>query len=578
MPHGGLYEFTKSGATFAPPVGRRDTLVQNGDGSFTMTLQDSRTVLQFRSDGGLASMTDEYGNAINYQYDANGRVQRIADGSGSGRYADVTWNPATGRIAAVTDSAGRTVRYAYDAAGRLDGVASAVTPQGELSSRYAYIDGRFGPLLSTVRDRWYRLVTSVEWDSFSRVKSYTEGTFTGTGSTGEKYTYEYFPNGDLISPDPYTTKTSSLGMKKYKYVPGTGIVTNDGTDYSAGGQVTATYDDNENMTAYVYDVQGRLLQEKIYDGYGVLQLQWNYTYEVAYPWKVATRKSNRPQDWSGTRYEYWAAGSSAPGALKTVYQYRTDGTTEDWVESYHYDSRGRMTLSQSGDGRPQIRYVYNAAGDLIQTGMVGAPNRTFGHDALGRVTTATDEMGKTTTYTYDAADRILTATLPKPSPAFPLQFVTTFLYDQHDPPSGLTFVHAIDANGRITKSGYDELGRLAKSVSALGAETTYAYRYNLLDSITDANGNVTSYTYDADRRLATTVSPDGAVEWYTYGSRSGRLATRTDRRGNLAQYIYDRYGRVVVVKFPGNSWPNGIVREVHTSDMKGRNWHRLATT
>jgi RHS repeat-associated protein len=543
MPHGGIYEFTRNSPTgaFTPPVGRRDTLVQNGDGTYDMTLGNSRTVLHFNADGTLSSMKDEYNNVINYTYDGNGRVQRVADGAGSGRYVDVTWNTATGRIASVTDSAARTVRYTYDAAGNLQSVADAVTPVGEQSSKYYYVPSRFRPLLSRVEDRWDRIISRIEWDAGDRVTSYTDGEYNDANpaaSTGEKYRYTYSPN----STTPTTIRSHSLGNKSFTYTAATGLKTNDGNTYSSSGQVLAAFDEDGRSTNYTYDSSGRVLTETVHGNFNTTEVVWTYTYDPAFPDKIATKKPNNPNLWAGTRFEYWPPGSPAPGALKKVYQIRTDGVTEDLAASNVYDSRGRLTSSAATGGNPSVTYTYDAAGNLV-TVTRGSVQVHLAYDALGRLTKRTDEMGEETTYTYDAADRVLTTTLPKISAMPALDFTTTFTYDDYDAVSQLTFVKTTDPNGRVTKRGYDALGNLGKSVDALQNATTYTYQYNLLKSITDANGNTTSYAYDVSRQLMATTFPDGKVESYTRGSR-GRLNSVTDRRGVKMSYGYDAFGRL----------------------------------
>src|SRR5262249_21899509 len=91
MPDGALYRFTMSGTSFVAPPGRFDTLVRNADNTFTMTLQHSRSKFAFGTDGSLTSMTDDFGNAVNFTYDGSGRVTHVADAAGSGRYLDITW-------------------------------------------------------------------------------------------------------------------------------------------------------------------------------------------------------------------------------------------------------------------------------------------------------------------------------------------------------------------------------------------------------------------------------------------------------------------------------------------------------
>jgi YD repeat-containing protein len=47
------------------------------------------------------------------------------------------------------------------------------------------------------------------------------------------------------------------------------------------------------------------------------------------------------------------------------------------------------------------------------------------------VTSVTDPLSHVTAYTYDDLDRVLTVTLPKPSPGSPLSFVTSYWSAPH---------------------------------------------------------------------------------------------------------------------------------------------------
>ena len=117
-----------------------------------------------------------------------------------------------------------------------------------------------------------------------------------------------------------------------------------------------------------------------------------------------------------------------------------------------------------------------------------------------------------TTYTYDALGRVLTVTLPKPSSGSTLTFTTAYSYDNFDAGTGLVFTNVTDPNGKLTKLGYDQFGRLLRSVDANNKVTVYGYTKDLLTSITDANNNVTSYSYDGLKRLTRTTFPDALYE------------------------------------------------------------------
>ncbi|MGH7484856.1 MAG: hypothetical protein ACREMY_04505, partial [bacterium] len=200
-------------------------------------------------------------------------------------------------------------------------------------------------------------------------------------------------------------------------------------------------------------------------------------------------------------------------------------------------------------------YAYDSQGNL-QT--VTAPSNndadqrpftTYGYDALGRVSSVTDPLGHATAYTYDALGRVLTVTLPKPSVGSALDFTTTYSYDNFDSASGLTFTNVTDPNGIVTKQGYDQFGRLVKSVDGLTNATTYAYSHGLLASITDANNNVTGYSYDVLRRLQATNFPEENSETYTYYA-DGQLHTKTDRKAQTITHAYDHFKRLSTKSYP----------------------------
>src|SRR6266540_1577709 len=203
MPDGSRYSFIENvDGTFSPPVGRHDSLVRNGDGTYDLTPQRTRSRLRFASDGSLLAMTDEFGNALSWTYDGSGRLQQVADAAGSGRYFNVFWG-ADGRISAIQDSAGRQVQYGYNAQGNLTTVTDAA---GRVTT-YSYTAGRFSSMLSQIRDHWNRVVSDITYDSSDRVRTYSE--------SGETYTYTYSYSGNPA----VTAKTDTAGkISQYTFL------------------------------------------------------------------------------------------------------------------------------------------------------------------------------------------------------------------------------------------------------------------------------------------------------------------------------------------------------------------------
>ncbi|MEK6373631.1 MAG: RHS repeat-associated core domain-containing protein [Acidobacteriota bacterium] len=529
MPDGVLYKFTINGnGAFTAPLGRYDTLVRNGDDTFSLTLQHTRSVYRFNADGSLSSLTDDYGNVINYTYDAQGHVETMADTSGSGRYINVTW-ALDGRIASMADNSGRVLKYFYETGdGTLTSFSDPIASNSssQRSAYFSYVPSRFAPVLSRIEDRWHRLISELEWYPNGKLKSYTEGSFNAANpasSEGEKYTYSYFGNG--------ATKNHSLGGKSYPFSPN-GLV-NDQVTYDGLGQPISVPGPTGVVTNYTYDARGNVRTSTI-NG-----VTWTYAYDTTFPDNVLSVIASDP-NWGGWAYEYNPAGSTAAGALARVLRIRTDATTRDQVAKYVYDAHGRVT-SVTDDNLFLTSYAYNAAEDLVAVTR-GTLTTTYEYDALGRQTSVTTPDSQKTSFTYDVLDRIASVTLPKPTASSPLNFVTTYSYDDYDSVTGLVFTNVTDPNGRITRTGYDAPGHVVQAIDAAGNRTQFVYQYGLLKKVRDANDNETSYSYNASRDLTATTFPDGAAE--TYYTSNGTVLAKTDRNGHRFAYAYDGFARL----------------------------------
>jgi YD repeat-containing protein len=541
MPDGSLERFSENtDGTFTPQANIHDILTHNGDGSWDLEKFPGRAIFHFSSTGELLSITDEFGNAQNWAY-LNSRVDRITD-VGSGRYLTFGYN-ANGRIYFVQDSAGRRVQYAYDAQGML----MTFTDAANRNTTYSYTPGRLMPVLTQVQDNWGRVVTTNTYNTGDILKSYTEG--------GETFTYTYYYNGDQNQ----TKKSPSITGSSWIFTTAAnGLITNRS---QAGVSESFVYNPDESLqlatdglgdkTYYTYNANGTVASvTRNYQG--PLAIRFDSAYDPNFPDKVTSITPKDPStgtvnlDWQAWRFDYYQAGSAAPGALFHIYRVRNNGSTLDTMATFTYNSQGqRITVSKGGG--PVTSYAYDAVTkDLLSVTFPknsdsGANSvYTYGYDNLGRAISITDPTGHSTTYAYDNLDRITQVTLPKPSPST-LNFATTMTYDNYDSASGFVFLNQIDPNGKVTRQGYDQYGRLRQSIDILGKITAFAYKGALLSSVTDANGNVASYTYDSQRRLFSTTSPSGAGNSYIY--RDDNLLSADS--GTAAFYDYDSLKRLI---------------------------------
>ena len=198
---------------------------------------------------------------------------------------------------------------------------------------------------------------------------------------------------------------------------------------------------------------------------------------------------------------------------------------------------------------------------------------------MGTVSAKTDFNGKTTTYTYDPLNRLLTKT-PDPSLAEP---TVSFTYN----PTG-TRLSMTDASGTTNYTSYDNRNRLKTKVTPEGTlNYTYDAHSNLLSILSsNANGASVTYTPDALNRVGTvtdnrlvaqgvtpattsyTYYPVGTVQNYTYAANSVQTAYTYDTLNRL-KTIGSTKGSTSLSSFAYTPYPAGNVNTV--AELSGRN-------
>ena len=236
------------------------------------------------------------------------------------------------------------------------------------------------------------------------------------------------------------------------------------------------------------------------------------------------------------------------------------------VTGYGYDALGRLTsVTQDVGG---LGYV---------TG--------YGYDELGERIAQTDANQHTTSYAYDQLGRRSSRTLP-------LGMGESYAYDNVGNLQSKT-----DFNGRTTTYGYDACNRLLSKTAdsyfvqnGLGAgQVGYTYTAtSKRQTMTDASG-ITTYGYDPQTdRLVAKQTPFGTLS-YTYDSAGDVLSIKSsNRNGASTTYTYDKLNRLssagapaggpnqpttysydAVGNLSGSAYPNGITAG-YTYDQRNR--------
>ncbi len=160
-----------------------------------------------------------------------------------------------------------------------------------------------------------------------------------------------------------------------------------------------------------------------------------------------------------------------------------------------------------------IKLTYDAQGQISEKAYPSGLKFAYTYNALGLMTSASDERGLTT-WDYDDAGRLLRRTEP----------------------DGVSISYRYNAEGRLVE------------LSTPAGVTRYSYnQQNLLASVTAPDGGVTNYVYSALGELIEIRQPNGLIQSLTLDA-NGLLSKQlvTDGSGNLVdsiEYIRDATGR-----------------------------------
>ena len=412
--------------------------------------------LTYNNKGKVTSITEPNGKVTNMVYAANGvDLLSVTDSRGTLAYQ---YN-AVHQVTRITDRRGTSTELSYNNFGQVTQITAAAGTAIATVTRFIYgTDHRLQRI-----EKAGATIAQYTYDAVGRVR-------TETDASGLTLTYDYddlnqvtritYPDGGSETftwsdrrPFQLAQQTARGGrVDRYGYDPEkrlTQSIAPDGgltrQQYDADGNLTALIDANSNATSYSYDADGLVTAETYADGKGT-----TYAYDTS--GRVRTRTNAR--------------------GIQTVYS---------------YDLNGNLTGIDYSDATPDVTFIYDAHGRLIQR-----------NDGIG-----------TTRFTYDANDNLLTVDGPWADDTI------TYTYDPLDRRTGM------DAQGGTPVTyGYDALGRLASVTHGSRAYTlAYQGNSNLIDRLTRPNGSYTTYTNDALQRLTALgnyKSDDSVINRFQY--------------------------------------------------------------
>ncbi|MCC6192206.1 MAG: hypothetical protein IT318_24510 [Anaerolineales bacterium] len=511
------------------------------------------TRYQYDAVGNQVAVTDTLGLVTLTEYDPNNRAIAITTTTSAGAVQDLTRMryDANGSVISTTVHAqalslAQTTVTGYDALNRpvttttnyVDGVFDVGAPDKDVTTVTTYDAVGNATAVASFYGTALARTSTTGYDPLNRpvttTTNYVDGVFDANEPDEDVLSLtRYDANGNVISTTAYANIPALAVTTLTEYdrlnrpvttttAAGTAFALTSLTAYNAAGQVISTteaYGTSQARTSYMeYDAAGRPVTTTAnYDGTGVPGPDRNLQQVTV----------------------YGPAGERSASAERRV---AADGAVT-WITT---------------------TYSYNNQGQLIQTtwpltaGVTASNSQAY--DALGRVVTQTDELGRLTVTQYDALGRPVTVTV---------NYVDG-VYSGAQPDTDLTTLTTYDAAGNrvqtqdpkgiLTRFGYDLLGQLTSVVENFGAfggqaPVTTTYRYdaagNLL-TITDGRGKVSTFTYDLLGRQVSATDPLTHTAVYTYNAASQQTAM-LDPNGQVISYSYDLVGRQTGIDYPGST-------------------------
>jgi len=587
------YSHSISGTTgtmvVSDPLGHDTTIVSDLSLGRPTSVTDAlshMTSYGYDSYGRLTQVTQPEGNYVHYTLDSRSNVTAtdwypksgIGHITASATYPASCTNPVScNQPASTTDPDGNTTNYSYDAT---SGLVSAVTLPAPTTgatrpeTRYSYTavggvqeltgvsqcqTGAAPACVGTADE----VKATAAYDASGNISSVTREAGDGTIPATTAYTYSAL--GDRLTADGPLSGTADTTTWRYdaaRRQVGAIAPDPDGAGSRARAAVRTTYDSAGRVT----EVENGIVA-------GTTDTDW-----------AAFASASQ-------RITTWATGRKAEDAV-------TAGGTTYAVTQYGYDADGRLqcaaarmnsaawgtisdacTLQATGSYGPDriVKATYDAAGRQTKTTSAygttdASDDATATYNPNGTTATLTDANGNTTTYEYDAYDRLAKTRYPNGTAGSGVSSTTDYEALVYDDAGNVTSRqlrgYAADSTQHIDYS-YDHLNRVtAKDLP--GSELDVTYGYDLLGRLTSAatSAQTLTFDYDALSRVTSQAGPLGtmAAQYDAAGERT-RL---TWPDSFYVAYDYDSAGNLLHVRENGAASGIGVLATYGYDDLGNR--------
>lgn len=418
-------------------------------------------------------------------------------------------------------------------------------------------------------------------------------TLTGPNQATLSYVYQPLRGNRLISETDQLGKSTTYG-------------------YDVDGRLGRITDPNGNVTNLWFDERGnKRYEQRCADADTCHADYWWYYLNADDPFDPRNDQLTQHSDgrtlnpyetpyytvWEYDQYgqqtaEIWAA-TDAYDFRGVAFEY-TDGTEP--AEGGGTHPPGLLKRRAKADGATAATYSYTSVGDLAKVTDAAGKVTTYGHDELGRVTSATEvtdahPAGVTTTYAYDTRGRVVRVTGPGVKNQVTNVTHTAQAQYTYDADGNTLTETLADLTGgdpaRTTTYTYNTHGLPETVTGPEGGQQTYGYDdTGARTSLTDERGTQYTFGYTLRGELATRTlkdwtgnpnnpSPatDVVMDSYAYDP-GGRLASHTDAMGRTLAYTYygdDRLAQITAqgVRLNDSTTPQNVILDSRVYDGAG---------
>lgn len=540
-------------------------------------------VTSYDLDGNIATTVDPAGVTHTYSYDDMGRM--LSDRNDVA-YFTYTWDKA-GRL--LTTSNLYKTSYTYDVRGRVTSTTNGVgkkTTTGYTTTDDGQVITRTTPAGNTTTitiDQAGRIRSTTDptgarvalgWTPDSKLEQVAL-------PLGGTYQYRYDNRGNLAS------ETNPLDAKTRFSYDNTGLLT--GVEYPSGRVIEHDYDQATRLVSstanqsgsqpdnrkYSYDDAGRLTQATTSGPSGHTVASWRYNsrgllanattsqgdisygYDLAHRARTVTGMTGQTATFG---YDPRGYPATVRGPLNLNLTYNNAGQlarrepvspTAGIFESRRYDDAGRPisidgeithSLAYTDDGlvaadrnsTGTTRYTYDAAGRLTQetfTHSTTSVSTTTGYtwDSDGNRSTVVAGDGRTTSYTYNAADQLV-ADSQNASYSTDPDGLATVQGDVRLSYNAFAELVGTSKSSHATSYVRDGLGRVA---SQTNDHATASLVYHGLGIA------LAGYVANSGSRVDVQTAPDGTLLGYVPAAGNSQLV-RTNTHGDVEKVLTGR--------------------------------------